>query len=498
LGRGPNRSTTCSISCETKGAHLSTPQPIFADLLTPTVRLGVTGLSRAGKTVFITALVRNLVSSGRLPFFTVMGENRFHRAYLEPQPDDDVPRFPYEDHLARLAADPPQWPAGTTRISQLRVTIEYTSKRLIRSMTGRITGGVSRLHVDIVDYPGEWIVDLALLGQDYAAWANRAVVDARAPDRRNAAQAFLAFVDDQKRLGADAEQVAIEGARLFTQHLSSARAAAPSLSALTPGRFLMPGDLDGSPLLTFFPLPEGYPDDSLRRLLAQRFESYKSKVVRPFFRDHFAKLDRQIVLMDALSALNRGPAGVRELADAMALVLEPFRTGAKTFGLNLFRPRIDKLVFAATKADHLNRQSHERLEALMRVLANRAILKASDAGANVQVLAMAAIRSTREAEVTNNGEALPCIVGVPLAGEHVGDVTFDGKTETALFPGDLPADPSSLLLDKATGGVSGDDVRALTFRPPRLILQTGGGQQPAPPHIRLDRALEFLIGDRLK
>ena len=30
------------------------------DLTTPTLRLGVTGLSRAGKTVFITALVRSL------------------------------------------------------------------------------------------------------------------------------------------------------------------------------------------------------------------------------------------------------------------------------------------------------------------------------------------------------------------------------------------------------------------------------------------------------
>ena len=39
---------------------------------TPTVRLGVTGLSRAGKTVFITALVHNLVHGGRLPLFERM------------------------------------------------------------------------------------------------------------------------------------------------------------------------------------------------------------------------------------------------------------------------------------------------------------------------------------------------------------------------------------------------------------------------------------------
>ena len=38
--------------------------------MTPTVRLGVTGLARAGKTVFITALVRNLIAGGRLPLFS--------------------------------------------------------------------------------------------------------------------------------------------------------------------------------------------------------------------------------------------------------------------------------------------------------------------------------------------------------------------------------------------------------------------------------------------
>ena len=72
----------------------------LADLMTPTLRLGVTGLARSGKTVFITALVRSLVAGGRLPYFSAMAEGRIRRAYLEPQPDDRVPRFAYEEHLA--------------------------------------------------------------------------------------------------------------------------------------------------------------------------------------------------------------------------------------------------------------------------------------------------------------------------------------------------------------------------------------------------------------
>ena len=52
----------------------------------------------------------------------------------------------------------------------------------------------------------------------------------------------------------------------------------------------------GSPVLTFAPLPKpaDAPRNSLYREMERRFDAYKSRVVKPFFRDHFAKLDRQI------------------------------------------------------------------------------------------------------------------------------------------------------------------------------------------------------------
>lgn len=469
----------------------------------PTVRLGVTGLSRAGKTVFITAFVRNLIAGGRLPFFVAQAQGRIRRVYLEPQPDDAVPRFPYEEHLAHLAADPPSWPDGTKRISQLRVTIEYESKTWLRDKADRLTGGAlgtRKLHVDIVDYPGEWIVDLGLLEMDFTAWSREALAQARAAHRATAAAPLLAFLAECDAATADAEPVAIVGAKIFTAYLSAARAGEPALSVLTPGRFLMPGDLEGSPLLTFFPLPDsaGEPLSPLRQLMTRRFESYKAQVVKPFFRDHFQRLDRQIVLLDALAALNQGPTGLRDLQAAINTVLRAFRPGANTFASRIFRPRIDRLLFAATKADHLNRVSHDRLETLMRALAADGIARGETAGAAVRVIALAALRATREAEAQAGDAPLPCIVGTPMAGQRVGDIVFDGKTETALFPGDLPIDPSSLIVRATPHDARGtDDIRALTFRPPRITLSTAGGEQPALPHIRLDRAIEFLIGDRL-
>jgi predicted YcjX-like family ATPase len=462
----------------------------ISDLMTPAVRLGVTGLARSGKTVLITALVRNLMVGGRLPFFAAMAEGRITRAYLEPQPDDRVARFAYEEHLADLARDPPQWPESTRQISQLRLTIEYTPTGVLRR-----TFSTGRLHVDIVDYPGEWLLDLPILDLDFGQWSARAVGEAQAGHRLGAARAWLEFLATVDVGTAADEQIAIKGASLFTRYLHEARFPDPALAAPGPGRFLLPGDLAGSPLLTFFPLPTtdsaGYGRGTLGGLLARRFESYKAHVVRPFFRDHFARLDRQIVLIDALSAINAGTEAMADLERTMTAVLACFRPGTSTWLSRMLARRIDRLLFAATKADHLHHSSHDRLEAILRLVADKAIARAEFAGAEVKAMALAAIRATREAEARSGWQRLPCIMGVPLPGERVGRKVFDGKTEVAVFPGDLPDDLADL---KAAGWP--DAVHFPRFRPPRLSPEAAAGEA-APPHIRLDRAMEFLLGDKL-
>jgi len=463
----------------------------LADLMTPTVRLGVTGLSRSGKTVFITALVRALLTGGRLPYFSAMAEGRVIRAHLEPQPDDAVPRFAYEEHLAELARDPPHWPESTRRISELRVTITYEPLGAIRRALGP-----ARLHIDIVDYPGEWLLDLPLLEQSFATWSAVALQAAEAPHRALQAREWLAFVREVSAAGPADEQVALKGAEIFTRYLAAARSIDPTLAGPGPGRFLLPGDLAGSPLLTFFPVPPAgsVAKGSLAAMLERRFESYKNHVVKPFFRDHFAKLDRQIVLMDALSAINAGPAALDDLEAAMRGILAAFKPGTNTWLSSILSRRIDRLIFAATKADHLHHASHDRLEAVMRDLAQTAIARAEFAGADVKVMALSALRATREGEARSGRQMLPVIIGTPLPGERVEDRIFDGHREVGIFPGDLPEDASAL---RKPGG-SAYVVQFPRFRPPRIPLPGGTGDPPPLPHIRLDRAIEFLIGDLLQ
>ena len=471
---------------------LSSARTKLSDYLTPSVRLGVTGLARAGKTVFITALVRNLTSGGRLPFFTPDADGRIVRAYLEPQPDDAVPRFDYEAHMDALEAEPPYWPESTRRVSELRLTIEYRPENRLKRLLG-----LSKLHLDIVDYPGEWLIDLPLLAQSYREYSDDAIELARDPRRRLAAKPWLDFLAGTDPAAIEDERIALHGAKLFTDYLAAARAS-ETQSTLAPGRFLMPGELEGSPLLTFFPMPLASqappPKGSLAAMMMRRYESYKSDVVRPFFKDHFSRLDRQIVLVDVLGAMHKGAEALADFDRALENILRAFRPGANSWLSLLMGRRIEKVLFAATKADHLPAASHDRLANVLRLIVEGAAERAKAEGAGTAALALAALRATREVEARHGKEKLPCLKGTPLAGERIGDHVYNGREEAAIFPGDLPEDPQAAL--DAARASRHASLQLVRFAPPRLAPQ-GKNATPPLPHIRLDRALEFLIAGDL-
>lgn len=465
-----------------------------AGIVSPTLRLGVTGLSRAGKTVFITSLVHNLLHGGRLPLFEAQKSGRIAKAYLEHQPDDTVPRFQYEDHVAALV-DQRIWPDSTRAISELRLTIDYESA----SGWGRLFSR-GHLSLDIIDYPGEWLLDLPLLGKDYITFSREAVELARLPVRSDLSQQWLQLAATVDPDAPADEMTARTLADTFAAYLKVGKSDSRALSTLPPGRFLMPGDLDGSPALTFAPLPDlndqRAKPGSLRAMMERRYEAYKTHVVKPFFREHVARLDRQIVLIDAMQALNSGPEAVQDLERALTEILACFRAGRANFLTGLLSRKIDRILIAATKADHIHHESHDRLQAIVRRLTDRAIERAALSGVDVDVVAMAAVRATREGTVKQGRDTLPVIIGTPLAGETIGGESFDGNSETAIFPGDLPADVNSLL-QSSSGPVNQSEViRFVRFRPPKLE-RTSEGLSLSLPHIRLDRALQYLIGDHL-
>ncbi|MBV0911643.1 YcjX family GTP-binding protein [Anianabacter salinae] len=444
----------------------------------PVIRLGVTGLSRAGKTVFITSLVANLIDRGRMPGLVAASEGRIRTAFLQPQPDDHVPRFDYESHLGAILSTTPHWPDSTRAISELRLSLRVSPTGLIGGLSGPRT-----VHIDIVDYPGEWLLDLALLDRSYADWA-KATLERIA--RRPLAADYLSLIRETDGAARFEEPAARRLADSYTAYLTGARAA--GYSDCTPGRFLLPGEMAGSPALTFAPLPR--PDSpgrgSLWREMDRRFEAYKSRVVKPFFRDHFARIDRQVVLVDALGAIHAGPEALEDLRRAMTEILSAFRPGRNAFlSQLLLGKRVGKILFAATKADHLHHTQHARLTAIMEALTKDARARADFSGAQTAAMSIASLRATVEETLTHDGRELDCVRGTLL----------DGGKRAAFYPGELPGDPQRLLAPAREGAETwlDGDYGIMSFAPAALTLKPGEG----PPHIRLDRAAQFLIGDRL-
>lgn len=444
----------------------------------PVVRLGVTGLARAGKTVFITSLVANLLDRGRMPGLTAVQEGRIDAAFLQPQPDDTIARFDYETHFGNLTSQTPQWPDSTRAISELRLSLRVRPAGLLAGFQGPRT-----IHLDIVDYPGEWLLDLALLDKTYDQWASDTLSWL---DKRASAQGFMERAKAVDPGAAHDEPVAQDLARRFTAYLHTARK--EGYYRCTPGRFLLPGDLAGSPVLTFAPIPftGSSRRGSIHREMERRYEAYKSKVVKPFFRDHFSRIDRQVVLVDALGAIHSGPPAVEDLRRAMAETLGAFRPGRNAFLSQILgRKRVEKILFAATKADHLHHRQHPRLTAIMEALIRDARDRAQFAGADTAALSLAALRATTEELRSHGGRDLPCVRGRLL----------DSGKDAAFYPGELPEDPTQLLGPARDGAANwlDSDYQVMRFAPAQLTLSPGDG----PPHIRVDRAAQFLIGDRL-
>jgi len=141
-----------------RGLTVDTLGTIGAALNDQHIRLAVTGLSRAGKTVFITSVIHNLIALGQgrdtLPRLTARlqqgGRMRLRRVSLLPTSTETIPYFDFRAKLAGLAAEKPSWPERTGDIAQVSLLLEIEHESSLRQRFG-----FKRVRLDILDYPGE-------------------------------------------------------------------------------------------------------------------------------------------------------------------------------------------------------------------------------------------------------------------------------------------------------------------------------------------------------
>ena len=151
--------------------------------------------------------------------------------------------------------------------------------------------------------------------------------------------------------------------------------------------------------------------------LAHRYEQYKRHLVRGFYKEHFSGFDRQIVLVDCLQALDAGPGGFEDMRQAIGRIMQSFSYGKSSWWRRLFVPRIDRLLFVASKADHVTPDQHYNMVSLLQHIVQSARGQARFEGVTTDCLAIAAVRATEAGVGRHGGAQLPGIRGHGIDGE---------------------------------------------------------------------------------
>ena len=423
--------------------------------------------------MFIVSVLANLLAMGRrfntLPALSrrLGGGERLASVTLAPSGSSTVPHFDLETKLRTLAGREPAWPDRTTDLSRTALTL-----RLVRAGTlGRVVGE-RRVRLEFLDYPGEWLLDLPMLEEDYAAWSRQTLAGLRSPARAEAAAPFLEWLSGVRASDPANESVARRGHELYRAALVALRE--QGFRWLQPGRALNPGPRGDAPVLHFFPLddvPDRPAPGTLVALLADRHEAYRRDMQTTEFRGKLDRFDRQIVLVDVLDALHRGEAAFDDTARAIGAIAKALRRDgilARLFG----RAQPTHLAFAATKADHVPASSRPALASLLADLAGDFAY-----GEVRAVHAISALRATEDVTVRRGSAEVDAVSGVPI-GENARR-SFD--------PGTIPSRRPDAVYWAAP------PFRFAGFRPPLL-------DQPAErgiPHLGLDLLLDDVIGDAL-
>ncbi len=337
---------------------------------------------------------------------------------LAPVGAGAVPRFDHAAHLAALAQDPPHWPARTDSVGLLALELTVARTGFTQALPPQ------RVRLEFLDYPGEWLLDLPLLRMDFATWSARTLH--RLEGRPEAAE-FLAFALALPAGAAADEALAAAGHRLYRAALARLRDA--GLSLLQPGRFLMPAPGPEPGWMPFFPHAGS---GGLHALLDRRYQAYVQAVERDLSDPLFGRLDRLLVLVDVLSALSAGPAAFADMRVALSEAAGALRwrrsllETAAALGRLRAPPRfVSRVVFAATKADHVGERQRENLVSLLRRVVEPAV------PVRAAYLALASVLCTTDDVMLLDGRPVSAVRG------HLPGKAAAGKS----YPGEVPSSP---------------------------------------------------------
>ncbi len=444
--------------------------PFKIPLPDSTISVAVTGLSRSGKTVFLTSLINQLLANDKLNYLHEKLQRPFVARLLPP--DAHYARFDYFSKLRDFRKQSPEWPKATKQVSKTTLQLEFKSEYAF--LANQI------VNLELIDYPGEWLLDLSMLDMDFNSWSKQSLSLAKESKRAVFSQEWLTLLEKYDLYAPIDEEVDIVFFDTYCEYLKSLHY--HHFSFVQPGRFLEPGDMDGDPLLYFCPLPLKVPhqevdEKSLYARFKRRYERYLKEVVKRLYVEHFKYFDTQIVLVDLIKTLQYGKDSFEDMHLSFKHILKSFTYGQNNFLTKLFSLNIDHVIFAATKADYIPPPQHNSykklLEEMIWDLKNRLDVSHTD----TEVTIFSAVKCTEYVQAEYKGNILECVRGV-VEGEE--------KPSTH-YPGVLPSDYASEDFWQE------HRFDFPNFRP----IQFPSSDKEAVKHIRMDRIIYSLLKARV-
>ena len=508
------------------------------------LRVGITGLRRAGKTVFLTSLIHHLqkVPSKELKKTTKSWRPDAHYA----RPDNDglytnetIAVFPYEDCLNRMRGDSPQWPDPTVEESKYRLNLELQLGE--RGKAARSQHTV----LEFLDYPGEMLHDVPIGHQSYEAWSEETLRRLNTeigmkldtfPDAIRTAyeeweqvrQQWLHRNQDTDSAQNDPGKLAEELSRPYRK-LCLALHETPTGPQRSPDAYrlvLAPV----RPLLArdsrtredewlFCPLSRDLREQcppAVVKHMQRIYSDYADTVVRPFVR-RLTRCHKHVVLVDLFDILSGGPVrynrvqedlnatltaflalgqhhtGLRRLADKMARqagrrkAVEQHHTGLRRLADKWRTRRPTEVLFCATKADQARKDTRGNLETLLSGIVSKAVEGMETRRLNPEYFFAAAVRSTMNAEYRPDGGD---VIDVLKGAENNSNSSSD---EIASWcPSDIPKEwgtyLNSIWSDDGNSN-SWRDYQFVSFKPTRVPSRN----DVVIPNINLIKILNCLL-----
>lgn len=211
-------------------------------------------------------------------------------------------------------------PTPTRGVSEIRPALRFKSNdSLLRHFKD-----TSTLYLEIVDYPGEWLLDLPMLAQDYLSWS-RQMTGLLNGQRGEWSVKWRMMCEGLDPLAPADENRLADIAAAWTDYLHHCKQ--QGLHFIQPRALCLAGRYGRCARAAILPVAGcRCPGESKLAqadkhtnagMLRERFNYYCEKVVKGFYKNHFLRFDRQIVLVDCLQPLNSGPQAFNDMRLAL-------------------------------------------------------------------------------------------------------------------------------------------------------------------------------------